>query len=152
MTEPLSWRVLQMLAGRLAAISVAGGYFTDVGADITSEPAQLEEGAQTISIAATGINQSGSGSSGISPRSRAMTFVIEATIPATFTTAQQRSHELLADIERALLVQISPDAQIAEIQLVRDVTLTGRTITRRTDGIDATVVQVTGTATYLQSQ
>lgn len=122
----------------MAVIRVASGYFTDLGLSVSLEFAQASAssaprvvlGAERITVRdrATGT------------RETAFTAIVEVTVPASLTDAQQRAHEALADVlrvfpasTREIALPASPD--VAQI--------TGETgdVLPRPDGMNSITAQ-----------
>lgn len=124
---PITWQLIDALKQRLQGITVANGYRTDIGTDVTTERVQWGDGAAHLAIFTLGIKK-GDGDNA-TRRVRTLTLSIEPSVPTTVqadgsTDAQQRMHQIIADVEDAL---VAPDAvtvpgalkvRVAEVQVV----------------------------------
>jgi len=107
MAEPLTWRVVEFVAGLLATIRVADGYYTDIGAGlvITSRAQQDVTGDKPFALVlATSINTNEESTG----RSRStlcgdMDLVVEFAVPVQYGDNPERlAHRARYDIVRVL--------------------------------------------------
>ena len=104
---PKPWTILLALQTRLAGISVANGYRTDIGANVelenTQDPTSTAEGITLYSMGLVKANDPRNQNTSI--KYRDFTLVIEAATPITIAAsvlpAHQRMHEIVEDIEQA---------------------------------------------------
>jgi hypothetical protein len=135
-----SWELLECVRGWLSAITQANGYRTDLGHDVSLEPAQLRGNAPRIVVTASDMPVNGATSSA---RNGVIEFEIELRVPASRADAQEQAHLALADILDALPLK---QAGRGLPEGSSGVEVTGRRILQRPDGADLVVAQVTARA------
>ena len=96
-----AWTIITSVVERLAVITVANGYQTDIGTDVTAEPTRVEDGTQGVLVVSTDI-QVPDATAGVSPQQRGLSLVIEARIPASAANGMAQAHKAIEDIERAI--------------------------------------------------
>ncbi|GGD45722.1 hypothetical protein SAMN06296058_1248 [Pseudoxanthomonas indica] len=95
--------LLQAVEACLARIQVADGYRTDVGSDVTLEPAPALASEKPIGLlTVVWLRQERPVDSAVLRTHRLTTFRVVAKIPADMDEAQERVDALVSDIERAL--------------------------------------------------
>ena len=141
---PVSWAALELIQQRLAGVTVARGYYTDLGAGvITLDPREQRQASASIFTLITGEaiadNESASGTrTTVSD----MEIVIEAVIP--FTASENPAliaHRVRADLYRALRDGVR-DTALG----LRSLKTTGSSFTVGTDGEAVVIAQVTARA------
>ena len=98
---PITWRILQATAERLALIRTSGGARTDMGADVRLEPRQFDPADTTGCITlftASVVRPDGARS----PGERELTMIIELTVPAAWDSAQETAVAAVEDVEDIL--------------------------------------------------
>jgi hypothetical protein len=95
-----SWEILEAVRARMALISVAGGYRTDAGADVSLEPRQnVVDGTARITLySGTTVRPDDARSKG----EREFVFVAEAEVPAALDNAHAQVVAIAEDIEQNL--------------------------------------------------
>lgn len=141
---PVSWAALELIQQRLAGITVARGYFTDLGAGvITLDPRQQHQPDGSIFTLITGEGISDNdAASGTRTTVSDMDVVIEAVIP--FEAVENPAliaHRARADLYRALRDGVRDAAQG-----LRSLKTTGSSFTVGTDGEAVVIAQVTARA------
>jgi hypothetical protein len=129
--EPISWRAIQEIADLVRQITVAGGYYTDLGAGlIVTDRSQVSERlAQPIVLIAADTIARNEDSSSHRTISSDMDVTIEYVLPMDGVT----NPELLAHRGRADLVRaLTTDLRGAE-RCMRSVTITETLIGAATD-------------------
>ena len=151
MDEPLTWRVIEFVAGLLAGIATSGGYYTDLGAgDILTSRAQHADADSPFALVlATSIatNEESTGRS----RTRLageMEFVVEYAVPAAFGDNPERlAHRGRHDIVRVLSANLR-----GETQGLSSIVVTGSTIEAAPQaGTNLIVAQISARATLSES-
>lgn len=143
--------VLDLIKAQLAVINTRAGYATDIGTRIFLFEAQRQATQRpSIALGTRGGTLDRSGETGadgrkLSPRSRSMEFVIEAAVSAGASTSQEAALDMLEDIERAWAIK--PVGSPVGLLQAR---LSTWSILDRPEGIDATVLQIVGTAEYVR--
>lgn len=95
---PRTWQILEATQARLQAITVAGGYRTDAGADVRLEPSAEALTAPRVTLyTASTVRPEGA-----QPSEREFTMVIEAAVPVANDNAHAQIVAIAEDIEQAL--------------------------------------------------
>lgn len=101
MANPKSWDLLAAFETCLQAITVANGFNTDAGTVVTREPAQVpDEQGSVLAVVLESMRRPED------PAIRGAGFMVNVAVLAKVGTgmnnAQQRLHELIDDIQRAM--------------------------------------------------
>jgi hypothetical protein len=139
-----SWELLKALQTRLAVITTANGYRTNLGGRVLLEPAQLTDDDAAICIIA---GEMPIKTEGRLVREGELALTIEISLPAGDSNAQQTAHAGLADVLDAL-----PKNQRV-LQLPsgnRGLVIEGRSIQPRDPGATRTVAQVAARAGLIE--
>ena len=143
--EPLTWQALQVVRELVEGITVAGGYYTDLGAGtIVTDRSRLKlEGLAPITVivaADVAVNPDASG-----PRTSAsdMDVTIEVAVPFEAESPELIAHRARADLIRALKTSLR-----GRLEGFRsfDVTSSGFSSDADEKGLQYTLVQVTARA------
>lgn len=103
MSAPLTWRAVQVIADYMATIRLADGFRTDLGASVSTDPAQLD--GDTDNLPAVHVVTDGDiTDAGIDAgrRIKSVPVTAEAYVPVTQTGAHRIAHDLLDDMSRAI--------------------------------------------------
>lgn len=152
MNEAPGWVILQRIAAKLAAIAVAGGYFTDAGVRVDLERINLTEADTFPRIAlaedSSTVNAQTYSSTGVALM-MPMVVLIEGYLAADDDDAERQAHRLKYDISHALTCVRASDFAGIEGAIVSKFEATGdRPTLRRPDGLSFVVVQVRATVTF----
>lgn len=97
MTAPRTWALLAAVETRLQSITQAAGYHTDVGTKTTREPAQIPDSAgMALAVALESVSRPEDPA--VQRVGHRVQFIVAAKVGTGLTDAQQRLHELIADI------------------------------------------------------
>lgn len=101
MANPKTWELLASIATCLQAITVANGFHTDAGTAVTREPAQVpDDQGMVLAVVLESMRRPED------PAIRAVGYTVNVAVLAKVGTgmndAQQRLHELIDDITRAM--------------------------------------------------
>lgn len=139
MPDPITWQAMQAIASEMAVVRIANGYHTDIGADASLEPTQIESGDAprvvfgmqrlTVRELATGL------------RETAFTAIVECQVPGTHTDAQQRAHECIADVLRVFPSSVRDIALVAAPTIAQVASASGDVLPRP-EGAASSVAQV----------
>lgn len=144
MADPITWRILQTLGGRLQRITKAAGYHTDAGNQVQYEHREFSEDDTFPQIVVVLEEAPIDTSVGSSAYGSTLTVVAEAYVHVSLSDAQYLAHGVMEDISRAW-AGMTRD----ELQDVTRFELTGeRTILQRPEGLAYVVVQVRAQALY----
>jgi hypothetical protein len=106
MSVPISWLAVQRIAALLATITVANGYYTDLGANaarINVDGSQVIDDQSSpwlvVSTESLAVDESGSGKNMLSSQ---MDVLVECLVPVASGNASELAHRARADIVRAL--------------------------------------------------
>lgn len=140
MAEPLTWRALQHIADRLAGVTAANGYTSDLGAsEVTLDTGrQPQAGSAMTLVAATDVEIVES-TSGRRTTSSRMGVVVEYYAPfESDTPPELLAHRARADIVDVLRADVrnAPDG-------VRAVSVTGSVIGSPEEAAGLVIAQVT---------
>lgn len=142
--EPVSWAALELVKARIQQITVARGYYSDIGAGlVTLDPREDRRAADEILtlISGTAITDDDA-ASGTRTSVSDMDLVIEATVPFDVTDNPALvAHCARADICRALRESVRGAAAG-----LRSVKTTGSNFVFANDGTAAVIAQVTARA------
>jgi hypothetical protein len=144
-SDPITWQLALLLQSSLSKVRVSNGYRTDIGASVLIEDAQTPTDAAVLPTVIDVNLTTRSSDTGTNRRQRSVDFTVQAAIACTLANAKEMAHRVLADIERVLDQQ--GDFAPKGIRMAR---ATKAEILKRPDGMNAMVVEVTGTANYLQ--
>ena len=133
------------LQSQLQKALKANGYLTDIGTTVLVEDAQTPTDATVLPTVIDVNLTTRASDNATNRRQRSVEFTVEAAIACTLANAKYLAHCVLSDIERVLDQQ----ATFATIG-IRMAKATKAEILKRPDGMNAMVIQVTGTANYLQ--
>lgn len=136
MATPLTYVALQTIQGYMSSISVVNGYHTDVGANTTLEPFQMEadEAVEALSIVE---DDDEVASKTTESRQSVINVILEAYVPITEENSQLRAHQIREDILRAL-----PTKTRNWPKGIYGVDVMSRKILQRPQGFSYTVVQI----------
>lgn len=99
MADPKSWDLLAAFEACLAQITVAGGYHTDAGAYVTREPHQIPESqGALVAIVLDGLSRATD--TALLRTHRQASVLVVGKVSTDQDNAQQRLHQLIADIEQ----------------------------------------------------
>lgn len=132
-----SWQAVQAVAARLPQITVANGYRTNAGNQVLVEQLQAADTAERLSVyldrAARDV------ASLMGDADWTLQLVVQADVPSTLANAQQRAHEVMADV-----FDLFPAGGV-ELPIVAgfvDVEAQTAEFTTRIDGANASVAQI----------
>jgi hypothetical protein len=101
MSTPKTWDLIAAVKTCLQSILVSGGYYTDAGANVTLEPSQEPDSSSALlCVFLDGTTQPTDPA--VRRIGRQVSIMVVGKITADQDSAQQKQHELLADIERAM--------------------------------------------------
>lgn len=149
------WTILQALAAQLAAITVAGGYNTDIGRSIVLYDQQRDSTDRpSIAIGSRAgkidrSDQTGPDGRALSRCARQIEIVIEAGLSCAPEDAERIAHDAREDIETVYHALLKTHSALPTG--VSRFSLTDWTILDRPDGIDACVLRITGVVEYLRA-
>lgn len=143
--------ILEAVGQQLAAIRLAAGFNTDIGANIYLDDRQRsghERPSICIGARAGRIDRTderaGNGRA-LAAKARGMDLIIEAAVTAGAEEAHAAGHDMLEDIERAFGIRTCA----APLGVI-GVRLDTWQILDRPDGIDAAVLQILGSVDYVR--
>lgn len=146
MAEPITWEALQVIKARVAAIRIAGGYFTDLGAgEILTDRSRLKlEGQPSVMLIVAGDIEASAAGSNERIKNSDMDVTLEYAIQFESENPELLAHRARADIVRALAQPLTR----AELQCLRLIEITGSRFGQDADekGIPFTLAQVTARA------
>lgn len=137
-TTPVTWQVVDAVRTQLTTLTTANGYRTNIGNSVSMERAQAVE--SDAPFAAVLMPNWDFSDAALANSMRRCTVLVQVTVPATYTSAQEEAHKAAEDVfevfpihERVALSGGS------ECQVVPS----SVEILDRPDGIEATVAQIT---------
>lgn len=99
MPDALSWQAVQAVATRLAQITVANGYRTDAGNAVLTEDLQADPAKGPVERVKVYLDRAARTPSTLfEGEDWTLQLVVEADVPSTRADAQQRAHEVMADV------------------------------------------------------
>ena len=155
MAEPLypptTWQVLQHVEAALKLITVARGFYTDLGShDIALEPDQVPESEVLHTVVIGSDLPVTEDTSTRSHTHSTMEILIEVSVPFEVDEGpQQLAHRARADVMRAL-VPLRKNIKDRP-QGVNSFVITGSTVGQPDDGASVVLVQVTARAGLTES-
>ena len=143
--------IFDAIEQQLSAIRLTGGYNTDIGATFYLGDVQRSDndlpsiaiGARTGVIDRTSESRNGRA---LSAKARQIDLIIEAAVKSTGKDALRDGLLMLEDIERAWAVRTG----LAPVP-IGSVRLLNWQILDRPEGLEATILQITGEAEYLRA-
>jgi hypothetical protein len=150
MSDAPGWSILQIVATRLAAISVANGYYTEAGATVDTERVALDE-ADTFPRIALAEETMSTLAQTTAAINSAMVLCAEGYIPVGVDDAEYQAHRLKADITRALgRIKSSDFEGIENVRVTLFEVKGDRPTLRSPEGVAFIVVQVRATVTFAE--
>lgn len=101
MAEPKTWQLLGSIETCLQAITVANGYHTDAGLQVTREPAQVPDDAGTV-LAVILESMRNPDDPAVRNAAQLCSVAVLAKVGTGMSDHQLKLHQLIDDIRRAL--------------------------------------------------
>lgn len=142
--EPVSWAALELVRTRLQGITVAQGYYSDIGAGVISLDPRTQRDAdnQIVTLITADAVADNEGSSGVRTTVSDMELTIEVVVPFAATDNPALiAHRASADICRALRTGVRDTATG-----LRSLKTTGSRFVIENDGSAVVIAQVTARA------
>ena len=148
-SDPVTWQLALVIQAQLQTVLSASGFYTDIGTNVVVEDVQTSSDDSIPDFLPVVVHVDKTQRTSdptVNKRQRSVEFIIGAGVRANLDNAMLRAHQIIADIEKVMDRQ-APYAPIN----VRSAKLLACEIIKRPEGMNAIVVQCTGTANYLPS-